>query len=63
MTKDQREIQRKLRILCYAEKVGHVANAVSEANVFSTIGACMMRTGWTETGIDYLSQPCLVVRP
>ncbi|UPH71729.1 hypothetical protein LGT41_0002610 [Abyssibius alkaniclasticus] len=39
------------------------ANAVSEANVFSMIGACMMRTGWAETGIDYLSQSCLVIRP
>ena len=39
------------------------ANAVSEANVFSMIGACMMRTGWAETGIVYLSQPCLVIRP
>ena len=27
MTKDQREIQRKLRILRYAEKIGHVAKA------------------------------------
>ena len=25
MTKDQREIQRKLRILRYAEEIGHVA--------------------------------------
>ena len=27
MTKDQREIQRKLRILRYAEEIGHVAKA------------------------------------
>lgn len=39
------------------------ANAVSEANVFSLIGACMMRTGWTETDDGLLSQPCLVIRP
>ena len=39
------------------------ANAVSEANVFSMVGACMMRTGWAETNIDLLSQSCLVIRP
>ena len=27
MNKDQREIQRKLRILRYAEEIGHVAKA------------------------------------
>jgi len=39
------------------------ANAVSEANVFSLIGACIMRTGWAETGASLLSEPCLVIRP
>ena len=39
------------------------ANAVSEANVYSLIGACMMRTGWAETDPDLLSRPCLVIRP
>jgi len=39
------------------------ANAVSEANVFSLIGACMMRTGWAETDSDLQSRPCLVIRP
>jgi hypothetical protein len=40
-----------------------VANAVSEANVFSLIGACMMRSGWAEAGGNLLSEPCLVIRP
>jgi len=39
------------------------ANAVSEANVFSLIGACMMRTEWAETDNNLLSQSCLVIRP
>ena len=39
------------------------ANAVSEASVFSLIGACMLRTGWAETGDNLLSEPCLVIRP
>lgn len=39
------------------------ANAVSEASVFSLIGACMMRTGWAETSDNLLSEPCLVIRP
>ena len=39
------------------------ANAVSEADVLSLIGACMMRTGWAETRDDLLRQPCLVIRP
>jgi hypothetical protein len=38
-------------------------NAVSEPEVFSLIGACMMRTGWSETGRNLLSEPCLVIRP
>lgn len=41
----------------------NAANAVSEANVFSLIGACMIRTGWAETGDELLSQTCLVIRP
>lgn len=41
----------------------NAANAVSEANVFSLIGACMMRTGWAETDSMLLNQPCLVIRP
>jgi hypothetical protein len=39
------------------------ANAVSEANVFSLVGACMMRTGWAEMDNELLSRPCLVIRP
>ena len=39
------------------------ANAMSESDVFSLIGACMVRTGWAETESDPLSQPCLVIRP
>ena len=39
------------------------ANAVSEVNVFSLIGACMMRTGWAETDSKVLLQSCLVIRP
>ncbi len=39
------------------------ANAVSEFEVFSLIGACMMRTGWAETDDNLLSEPCLVIRP
>lgn len=39
------------------------ANAVSEDNVFSLVAACMIRTGWAETGGNLLSQPCLVIRP
>jgi len=39
------------------------ANAVSENEVFSLIGACMMRTGWAETDNSLLSEPCLVIRP
>jgi len=39
------------------------ANAVSEDNVFSLIGACMMRTGWAEKDNGLLSKPCLVIRP
>ena len=39
------------------------ANAVSEDNVLSLIGACMMRTGWAETDCRLLSHPCLVIRP
>jgi len=41
----------------------NAANAVSEVEVFSLIGACMMRTGWAETGGKLLSQSCLVIRP
>ena len=32
MNKDQREIQRKLRILRYAEEIGHVAKACRYLN-------------------------------
>ena len=39
------------------------ANAISEDEVISLIGACMMRTGWAETGSNLLSEPCLVIRP
>lgn len=39
------------------------ANAVSEPEVLSLIGACMMRTGWAETDSNLLPQPCLVIRP
>lgn len=39
------------------------ANAVSEPEVYSLIGACMLRTGWAETDSKLLSQPCLVIRP
>jgi hypothetical protein len=40
-----------------------VANAVSENNVFSLVGACVMRTGWVKNDNNLLSQPCLVIRP
>ncbi len=40
-----------------------VANAVSESEVFSLIGACMIRTGWAEACDGLLSQSCLVTRP
>lgn len=39
------------------------ANAVCEASVFSLVGACMIRTGWAQTGDNLLSEPCLVIRP
>lgn len=39
------------------------ANAVSEADVLSLVGACMMRTGWAKTGGNLLSEPCLDIRP
>lgn len=38
------------------------ANAIHEECVFSLVGACLMRTGWTaDTGV--LGQSCLVIRP
>lgn len=39
------------------------ANAVSEPEMSSLIGACMMRTGWAEIDNNLLSQSCLVIRP
>lgn len=39
------------------------ANAVSEVDVFSLIGVCMMRTGWVQASDNVLSEPCLVIRP
>jgi len=39
------------------------ANAVLEPEVFSLIGACLIRTGWAKAGDELLSQPCLVIRP
>lgn len=39
------------------------ANAVSEPNVLSLIGTCMVRTGWRGLDIDLLAAPCLVIRP
>jgi hypothetical protein len=39
------------------------ANAVIEPEVFSLIGACLMRTGWERSNADLLSQACLVIRP
>lgn len=41
----------------------NAANAISEAHVFSLVGACMIRTGWANAGDNILSQPCLVIRP
>lgn len=38
------------------------ANAVREANVLSLVGACMLRTGWSDDP-QILAQPCLVIRP
>lgn len=39
------------------------ANAVIEPEVFSLIGACLMRTGWAGSKTELLSQACLVIRP
>lgn len=39
------------------------ANAVTETNVLSLAGACMVRTGWGSPNADLLSQSCLVIRP
>lgn len=39
------------------------ANAVIEPEVFSLVGACMVRTGWAEQGTKLLSNSCLVIRP
>lgn len=36
-------------------------NAVSEENVYSLIGAALLRTGWS-TDLKLLSTPCLVIR-
>ena len=38
------------------------ANAISEPNVFSLIGACMLRTGWSDDRF-LLHRSCLVIRP
>lgn len=38
-----------------------LANAISEQNVLSLIGASMLRTGWSTT-VQQLSEPCLVIK-
>lgn len=38
------------------------ANAVQEPNVLSLVGACMLRSGWSED-VGLLQQSCLVIRP
>jgi hypothetical protein len=38
-----------------------LANAISEQNVFSLIGASMVRSGWS-TNVQLLSEPCLVIK-
>jgi hypothetical protein len=37
-------------------------SAIDETEVFSLLGAALLRTGWS-TDLDVLSTPCLVVRP
>lgn len=38
------------------------ASAIAEEDVFSTLGAALLRTGWS-TDLALLATPCLVVRP
>ena len=38
------------------------ANAVAEPDVLSLVGACVLRTGWSDD-VGLLSQSCLVIRP
>ena len=38
------------------------ANAVLEPEVFSLVGACMLRTGWSDH-VALLEESCLVIRP
>jgi hypothetical protein len=38
------------------------ANAVVEPDVFSLIGACMLRTGWSDD-VSLLRENCVVIRP
>ena len=52
MNKDQREIQRKLRILRYAEELGHVADMIELARQFGRYGyrriaALLREAGWS----------------
>ena len=37
-------------------------SAIDEAEVFSTLGAALLRTGWS-VDLGLLSTPCLVVKP
>ena len=38
-----------------------LANAIYEENVFSLVGASMVRSGWS-ANIQHLSEPCLVIK-
>lgn len=38
-----------------------LANAISETNVLSLVGACMLRTGWS-ANVQLISAPCLVIK-
>ncbi|MBU4530570.1 MAG: hypothetical protein KUA43_23000 [Hoeflea sp.] len=45
MTKDQREIQRKLRILRYADEIGHVANITLRDGQCHEVVSRLLQTG------------------
>jgi hypothetical protein len=38
-----------------------LANAISEQNVLSLVGASMVRAGWS-ANVQHLSEPCLVIK-